>query len=52
LVKPSLNGFIIWQTILGLSIDIADILLEKQITIEEEKPQTAPETQKNYFVRW
>jgi hypothetical protein len=43
------NGFVIWQTIFGYNLQYA-IDLFKNCNINEEKPQTANETYKNYFV--
>jgi hypothetical protein len=43
------NGFISWQTIFGYNIQHA-VELFKNCYIIEEKPQTATETNKNYFV--
>jgi len=44
------SGFIIWQTIFGLPIENVNIIQKKIININEEKPQTANNEYKNYFV--
>jgi hypothetical protein len=44
------NGFIIWQTITGLPIIQTYMLNKKIYEIAEERPQTANNTYKNYFV--
>lgn len=44
------NGFIIWQTVFGLSINNTDILGKEITKIVEETPQTGSIISKNYFV--
>jgi putative sugar O-methyltransferase len=44
------NGFIIWQTVFGLPIKNTNIIGKDIKKIVEETPQTAPVTNKNYFV--
>jgi len=56
LIYKAQHGFITWQTFYGVGIDknrISKYLLEKdinKIVIEEERPQTSPHSEKNYFV--
>jgi hypothetical protein len=44
------SGFIIWQTIFGLPITETKMINKQIVNYEEERPQTANEYQKNYFV--
>jgi len=44
------NGFIIWQTVFGLSINNINIIGKEISKIVEETPQTATILNKNYFV--
>jgi hypothetical protein len=44
------SGFIIWQTIAGLPITDTYILNKKIVKVTEERPQTANQIFKNYFV--
>jgi len=44
------NGFILWQTIFGLGINKLNIIKNPIVNIIEEKPQTASNENKNYFI--
>jgi len=44
------NGFIIWQTVFGLPISDSTIIRKDIMKIDEEYPQTASVTNKNYYV--
>lgn len=51
IIKPCTHGFLTWQTCFGDSIDNVDNKLNKNtIRKDEEKPQTAPDHVKNYYV--
>lgn len=53
LTKNLPHGFITWQTCFGLSASNASAILQRSnVTIEEERPQTAPHEMKNYYVTW
>lgn len=49
LIKKCKNGFITWQTVFGCDIKQSYVLFNK-VLIEEERPQTASVSFKNYFV--
>jgi hypothetical protein len=50
LLPKTTSGFIIWQTVFGLSLKDTEQLKKQDLIICEEKPQTAPIEHKNYFV--
>lgn len=50
LLPKTSSGFIIWQTVFGLSLKDTDQLKKQDLIICEEKPQTASIEHKNYFV--
>jgi hypothetical protein len=50
LLPKTSTGFIIWQTVFGLSIKNTEQLNKQDLIICEEKPQTASIEHKNYFV--
>jgi hypothetical protein len=49
LIPKCKNGFIVWQTCSGYDINLSYRLFDK-LLIEEERPQTAINLPKNYFV--
>lgn len=44
------NGFILWQTVFSLGIDKLNIINKNIEKVIEERPQTASQEHKNYFI--
>jgi len=53
LVSKSTHGFMVWQTCFGCDIERAKQVIRKSnLIVEEERPQTCPIAEKNYFLYW